>query len=210
MTQTSTSERVLFHIKTHGQSTAQQIAKKFEITPMGAHKILQGLTEAGLVRYNDIAAGRGRPRRYFSLTKNGHARFPDRHAEITVDLISHVKNLFGDSGMDKLIAAREAQQLERYTDKSKKSLKQRVEYLAAMRSDEGYMARVEKGENGELLLIEDHCPICAAAKACQGFCRSELAIFQIILGPEVHISRTEHILSNDRRCAYIIRASEMA
>ena len=42
----------------------------------------------------------------------------------------------------------------------------------------GYMARLEKGDDGSLLLVEDHCPICAAAIACQGLCRSELDIFR--------------------------------
>ena len=49
-------------------------------------------------------------------------------------------------------------------------------------------------------------PICAAAAACQGFCRSELQIFQAVLGEDVQVTRTEHILSGARRCAYRIAA----
>jgi predicted ArsR family transcriptional regulator len=56
-----------------------------------------------------------------------------------------------------------------------------------------------------MLLIEDHCPICAAAETCQGFCRSELAIFQKTLGEDVEITREEHLLSGGRRCTYRIR-----
>ena len=79
-----------------------------------------------------------------------------------------------------------------------------------MRAAEGYMARVEDDGTGELILIEDHCPICAAAESCQGFCRSELAIFQMVLGTGVEITREEHILSGGRRCAYRIRPLECA
>ncbi len=46
--------------------------------------------------------------------------------------------------------------------------------LAAARSLEGYMAEVEPRVDGSVLLLENHCPICAAAQACQQFCRSEL------------------------------------
>jgi predicted ArsR family transcriptional regulator len=53
--------------------------------------------------------------------------------------------------------------------------------------------------------VENHCPICAAATACQGFCRSELAIFREMLGPTCDIERTEHIIQGARRCAYLIR-----
>jgi predicted ArsR family transcriptional regulator len=40
------------------------------------------------------------------------------------------------------------------------------------------MAEVKTQADGSCLLIENHCPICAAAEACQGFCRSELEVFQ--------------------------------
>ncbi|MES2724598.1 MAG: MarR family transcriptional regulator, partial [Pseudomonadota bacterium] len=55
------------------------------------------------------------------------------------------------------------------------------------------------------LLVENHCPICAAAAACQGFCRAELMVFRAVLGPGVHIERTDHILAGARRCAYRIK-----
>lgn len=204
MTSKPTSTRVLFHLKTTGPTTAKDIASRFDMTHMGAHKVLQGLVEAGLVRFEDVAGGRGRPKRRYQLTANGHAQFPDRHGDMTVELIDNVRKIFGDKGLDKLIAEREAQQVARYADLPG-DLKQRTSQLAKMRDSEGYMARVEADPNGDLLLIEDHCPICAAATRCQGFCRSELAIFQMVLGKDVNIVREEHLLSDGRRCAYRIR-----
>ncbi|MGE8096813.1 hypothetical protein [Pseudomonas fluorescens] len=52
------------------------------------------------------------------------------------------------------------------------------------------------------MLIENHCPICAAATACQGFCRAELNVFEQVL--QARVERVEHILMNARRCAYRI------
>ena len=54
------------------------------------------------------------------------------------------------------------------------------------------------------LLVENHCPICVAATACQGFCRAELGTFRQVLGPDASVERTEHIVNGDRRCAYRI------
>jgi predicted ArsR family transcriptional regulator len=65
------------------------------------------------------------------------------------------------------------------------------------------MARVEK-EDRDWLLIEDHCPICAAAQSCQGFCRSELQLFREVLGAEASVTREEHLLAGARRCVYRI------
>lgn len=63
------------------------------------------------------------------------------------------------------------------------------------------MAAVRK-QGDAWLLIENHCPICAAARACQGFCRSELELFKEVLGRDVEVERVEHQLSGALRCAY--------
>eukprot|EP01034_Spumella_vulgaris_P034247 gene34247-42231_t len=76
---------------------------------------------------------------------------------------------------------------------------------AVLRDAEGYMAETEVQPDGSLLLIENHCPICAAATSCQGFCRSELQVFQRVLGEGCQVERAEHLLSGARRCVYVIR-----
>jgi predicted ArsR family transcriptional regulator len=58
--------------------------------------------------------------------------------------------------------------------------------------------------DGGFLLIENHCPICAAAAVCQGLCREELSLFRRVLGSEVRVERTDHVLAGARRCAYRI------
>ena len=73
---------------------------------------------------------------------------------------------------------------------------------ARIRREEGYMAEWTRAEDGALLLVENHCPICAAARTCQGLCRDELSLFREILGDDVEVERTEHLLSGARRCAY--------
>ena len=66
------------------------------------------------------------------------------------------------------------------------------------------MAEWRAEPDGSYLVAENHCPICAAARKCQGFCRSELAVFRAVLGSGVHVERTEHIPAGARRCAYRI------
>jgi predicted ArsR family transcriptional regulator len=65
------------------------------------------------------------------------------------------------------------------------------------------MARVEPLTDSDgFLFVENHCPICAAARACSGLCRSELEVFRGALGDGVTVERTDHILAGARRCAY--------
>ena len=55
-------------------------------------------------------------------------------------------------------------------------------------------------------LIENHCPVCSAARACTGLCANELQVFQDVLGDEVRVAREEHILQGARRCVYRVSA----
>ena len=80
---------------------------------------------------------------------------------------------------------------------------QKLKILSQKRSEEGYMAEWKK-EDDTYYLTENHCPICAAATECQGFCRSELNNFRQLLGPEYNIERTEYILDSGKRCTYKI------
>jgi predicted ArsR family transcriptional regulator len=210
----NTADNVLFLLKTRGPQTAQKLAELLDLTSMGARRQLESAQEKGLVAFEDVADKVGRPSRRWHLTEAGHARFPDRHADLTLQMIQQVRSLFGEEGMDKLIAARERESEAVYRaaldavapPAPADALAGRVEALARARDAEGYMAETEVQQDGSLLLIETHCPICAAATSCQGFCRSELQVFQRVLGDECQVERAEHLLSGARRCVYVIRA----
>lgn len=205
----NTADNVLFLLKTRGPQTAQKLAELLDLTSMGARRQLESAQEKGLVGYEDFADKVGRPSRRWHLTEAGHARFPDRHADLTLQMIQQVRALFGEEGMDKLIAARERESEAAYNaalqDAADPALATRVQALARARDAEGYMAETEVQPDGSLLLIENHCPICAAATTCQGFCRSELQVFQRVLGEGCQVERAEHLLSGARRCVYVIR-----
>ncbi len=203
----NTAEQTLFLIKTRGPQTAQQLGALLDLTSMGARKQLESWQEKGMVTYEDVADKPGRPSRRWLLTEAGHARFPDRHAELTVQLIDQVRSLFGEAGLEKLIGSREQQSERDYRQylASARNLPERVQALVQARSAEGYMAEAEQQDDGTLLLVENHCPICAAAKQCQKFCRSELELFQRVLGPDCSVGRVEHMLGGARRCVYVIK-----
>ena len=203
----NTAEQTLFLIKTRGPQTAQQLAALLDLTSMGARRQLEAWQEKGMLTYEEVADKRGRPSRRWLLTEAGHARFPDRHADLTVQLIDQVRGLFGDAGLDKLIAAREAVSEQQYRQhlQNANALPERVAALVQARSSEGYMAEVETRDDGSLLLVENHCPICAAARQCQQFCRSERDLFQRVLGPDCSVGRIEHMLNGARRCVYVIK-----
>lgn len=202
----SAGERMLFQVKTRGPVSTAQLAQLLDMTPEAARQQVHKLLAAGLVvGQQEAAAGVGRPRQNWVLTEAGHRRFPDTHAQLSVQLIGSIRQLFGEAGLERLIAQREDEARASYRRAcTGKTLSKRLEQLAAVRSAEGYMARVERQDDGAWLLAEDHCPICAAARSCQGFCRSELQLFQEIAGPGASVTREQHVLAGASRCVYRI------
>ncbi|MGO7730558.1 helix-turn-helix transcriptional regulator [Rhizobium leguminosarum] len=199
----SPANRILILIKTDGPQLAAAIGDALGISGEAARQQLSKMAEEGLVEPVTVAAaGRGRPRQLWHVTASGNRQFPDGHAELTANLLGTLVEQLGPAALDTVIAAREAETLQRYRQELSQAhdLAARVEALAGIRTREGYMADCWRQADGSFMLVENHCPICAAATACAGFCRSELETFRAVLGAD--IERSEHILAGARRCAY--------
>jgi predicted ArsR family transcriptional regulator len=204
-------EGVLYHLKTRGPQTAAQIARRLSVTPMAVRQHLYRLKDARLVDFSDERRKVGRPARIWKLTGEAAARFPDSHGDLTVEIIGAVRAAFGEAGMDKLLAERTKRQKDEYRARLKpagSSIAKRAQLLSEIRREQGYMAECTKMPDGSMLLVENHCPICAAAATCQGLCREELSLFRAVLGDKAQVERTDHILAGARRCAYLITPAE--
>lgn len=199
------TNRFLMLLKTRGALTASVIAQELGMTKEGARLQLLKYTEEGLIEATNESSGVGRPKQFFSLTAAGNAKFPDTHAELTVKLINTIRNTLGDNALQSIMDANEQTGRDKYMMELAPfdELEGRIAKLTEIRSLEGYMAEYSKDENG-YLFIENHCPICAAATSCQGFCSGELNVFRFVLGEKVDINRLDHIVSGDRRCSYRI------
>jgi predicted ArsR family transcriptional regulator len=205
------ADKILFLLKTRGPATAVALARALCITPMGVRQHLARLAEAELVTHDDERRGVGRPKRHWHLTEKAASHFPDTHAQMTVEILGAAKAVFGVRGLDRLIRQRERETLARYKAamQGARSLAERARRLATLRSEEGYMAECIAKPGGAMLLVENHCPVCAAAQTCQGLCRSELEIFRAVLSGAA-VERADHILAGARRCAYRIEPRRSA
>lgn len=199
-----TRDRIQRILKESGPSSAQALGNWLELTPMAVRQHLYEMVEQGLVISTDQRQGKGRPLKLWALTSGADAMFGDAHADLTVDLIGRVRDVLGEAALEQLLEARSKDQVKAYQGRLSQGapLIDNLEALAAIRAEEGYMAKVEEGDDGDLLLVENHCPICRAAQACTGLCAHELDVFRDVLGPDVEVERTEHIIQGARRCAY--------
>ena len=214
--------RILERLKRLDSATAPGLAERFETTDTAIRQHLEALEEAGLVeRFAVASAGRGRPPIHWRITELAADLFPDRHGELTVELISAIREALGEDGLRQVLDVRSARQLDAYqkalgplepsggsgrrpaSDDERGAVEVRVQRLAALRTAEGYLAEVVSDDNGHFL-VEHHCPVRDAAGACEGLCGAELELFRNVLGPDVSVERAQHLLRGDGRCAYRI------
>ncbi|HEX8191212.1 MAG TPA: metalloregulator ArsR/SmtB family transcription factor [Pyrinomonadaceae bacterium] len=192
-------------LKTEGPLGSAQLAERLGLTAMAVRLHLYALQGEGLVAAEDRPVPVGRPAKSWRLTREADRHFPEAYAELSVALLDAMQETFGAEGLNRVLVSRCARQRAEYAKRIRAadSLEKRLKDLAQVRTEEGYMAEVKAdAEGGGFLLVENHCPICAAANACQGFCSTELDLFRTVLGPGVEVERVEHIVSGDQRCAY--------
>ena len=194
-------------LKTEGPIDSAQLAQRLGLTAMAVRQHLYALQREGLVASEERPVPIGRPAKFWRLTREADHLFPEAYAELSVALIDSVKDAFGQEGLERVLTSRCARQRVDYGKRIKlhDSLDQKLAELAKVRTEEGYMAEVRKEDDGSFLLVENHCPICAAANAFQGFCSTELELFRSVLGPGVSVERAEHIIKGDNRCVYRVK-----
>jgi len=179
-TLTPAQRRVLETLALEGPCTARDLAGHLDISSVAVRQHLGRLAEVGMVAPVDTEGGVGRPARRWQVSPDATTPLPDAHADLSAEL-------------------------QRYRPRVKGDLRSRVEALATIRTEEGYLARAWTEEDGSVVLAENHCPLQCAVGACQGLCTSELELFQTLVGPFVEVERTEHLAAGDRRCLYRFR-----
>jgi len=168
-------EEILHRLKTRGPQSVKILSNQLDMTTMGVRQHLADLeTKALVTQTREEKQNRGRPVHLWRLTRSGHARFPDAHSQITLELIDVIRTDLGDEGLAQLVTNRNKRLKDEYLKElapSGDDIQQKVVRLAELRSAEGFMAEVRLLPDG-WLLIENHCPIIAAAESCQHFCNA--------------------------------------
>ncbi len=201
-----TRQVIIDLLKKNGAQDAQSLASSLGVSPMAVRQHLYEIKAEHLVDYEEKRRPRGRPAKMWSLTPEADRFYPNGHAQLVVSLLQSMSKTFGDSGLDDLLKTRAREQIRDYKKRlsPKDTLPKRLKELARIRTGEGYMAEVEDCGGGTYMLLENHCPICEAAAACQGLCAMELDVFRKVLGTRVTVERMDHIQQGARRCAYRI------
>src|SRR5215475_4198891 len=98
-----TKRRIVERLK-RADAKVADLARALDMTEAGVRQHLDALEENGLVVARPAPArGRGRPPTVWALTDLAQDLFPDRHDDLTVELISAVRSALGEEGLQRVI-----------------------------------------------------------------------------------------------------------
>lgn len=200
----------LFAVRRHGEVTVDELADDLDMTVSGARQHLQALTEAGLVSTRELPRGdgeRGRPRLAHQVTELADALFPKAYGALTTELLGYLDEE-APGAVDRLFARRRDERIAAATARldGRPSLGAKVEELARILDEDGYLATSEQLGPDRYVVIEHNCAIADVARAHGQACSSEIDFIRAVL-PGTVVTRTRHMVAGDHHCAYEIEAT---
>ncbi|SKB11778.1 conserved hypothetical protein [Planktothrix sp. PCC 11201] len=207
----STKHDILQLLLKQAQATAQELAETLDISPQAIRRHLKDLEQSGLIAYNSVQVGMGRPQHVYELTTQGREGFPNRYDEFAISFLDTLAQTVGHEQVSQILQKQWQRKAIEYREKvGKGSLKERVEKLVELRKAEGYMAEwyLVESEQPDIqreryILTEHHCAISNVAESFPSVCGHELEMFEEIL-EDCTVERTHWIVNGEHRCGYLI------
>lgn len=189
--------RLLDALKRLGSATLREAAADLGISRETAREHLNALGADGLVERAGARRGRpGRPEILYRLTSAAEALFPTRDAEVLAELTAWLLARGSDAELRRFFDQRAAGRLGAARERlAGLRGRRRLEEVARILSDEGYMAGVE---GGSLRLA--HCPLRSVVAVTRLPCRAELALVEALLGRK--LERTDYLPDGGESCSY--------
>lgn len=201
----STREIVLHLLKTKGALTVSELAEPLGITEMAVRRHLNTLERDGLVKTELFRQSMGRPTNKYSLTAEAEQYFPKSYADIAIDFLKTIEETDGITKIDQLFENREQRLYEKYkNDMETLSFDEKVERLASIQNEKGYMVKTNKVSNGHYELIEYNCPIADVAKQYNKACACELSLFKRLVGSN-DVERPQCYAKGAEHCVFVIK-----
>ncbi|TSB48216.1 helix-turn-helix transcriptional regulator [Alkalicoccobacillus porphyridii] len=200
----STRQTVLTLLKRWHELTTAELAAKLNITEMAVRRHLKGLEEEGLLTSRAIKQNMGRPVHKYYLTDQGRESFPRNYSQLSLGFLDDLRALYGAESVNQLFEKRHDRLQQTYKTRVNGSLKERIEALATIQNEQGYMVEWHEKKDGSYQFVEYNCPIAQVARSYPVACSCEKRLFQELLGTK-QVERNACMAENgDAHCVYTI------
>jgi predicted ArsR family transcriptional regulator len=201
----STRRKLLLLLRKQPGLTVTELALKMELTGMGVRRHLESLAADGLVESSECTPrGLGRPAAGWRLSATGLELFPRRYDALALDVLEDIAEHAGAEAVDAVFERRTEKLVTEYEQElaGTADLEERIDGLATIRDEAGYLAAAAPGENGDFILTENNCAVHRVAARYPAVCAMEIALLRRVMGPDVEVTRIAHTMAGDAVCAY--------
>lgn len=207
---TSTKQNILQSLLKHGQAAARQLAQDLNLSTQAIRRHLHELEADGLIEYQSVQQGMGRPQHLYQLSSKGRdCLSPHKYSEFAVSFLDTLAETAGKEQVSKVLEKQWQRKAAEYRDHlGTGNLQQRIAKLVELRQEEGYMAELHQAsppQKQEYVLVEHNCAISDVAESYPSICGHELEMFAAVL-PDCIVQRTQWINNGEHRCGYSIEA----
>lgn len=194
---------ILGLLKRRGSASIPELARELSLNIETVRGHLGALAARGLVRREGTRRrGPGRPEIVYVLTAGAEALFPRREAEVLRELATYLTQ----SGNSHILREFIEQGIARRRDEARARVahlegRDRLEEVARILSELGFMARVEDGADAPTLRL-CHCPLRALVDVTTVPCKAELGFIGELLGEP--LARLTYIPAGAPSCSYSV------
>jgi predicted ArsR family transcriptional regulator len=200
----TSQRRVLVLLKRDGEQSVSELAATLDLADETVRAHMNALAGHGLVRRaGSRRDGPGRPEILYGLTDEAEALFPQEEGRLLRELTAYLTG----EGHDEVLEAFFQERLQRQREEARARIeglegRERLDEVAAVLTEEGFMAEVLENEDGEPGLRLCHCPLKEMVAVSRLPCRAEVAWIREMLGRE--LTRRSWMPEGDRTCTYTV------
>ena len=199
----STRRELVSLLKKQGAVEADGLATALGLSTSAVRQQLTALQRDGLVTFDEVKHGVGRPRHRYRLTAAGDSLFPRAYSELTNELLDYV----GDSDpqlVETIFARRRQRRIDNALARlAGRSFEDKLAELARILDDDGYLAEMVPVGDGTFRIVEHNCAILGIALRYGQACGSELEFIRAVL-PHATVERTSHMVTGAFNCSYLV------
>lgn len=211
--------RIVLFVKGQGDVSVDEASEALGLAGTTIRQHFDHLEKNGLIEYESVSTGPGRPTSRYRLTPRGGRLFPSQDGQ----LLGVVLDFMLDQGYPGLVndffmhtwARRKERLIELLNDpppsgdapnlevspddQPDTEMDQKLRVIAQFLSDEGFMSRLEV-DGGCVSMKHHNCPFSEAVRATKLPCRLEAELFEQLLDRK--LTRTSYMPDGDAACTY--------
>ncbi len=201
-----TRRTILDYLKKHPGATLEELAGAAGTAPVTARAHVNLLVEHGLLVFEDVRGGRGRPFRRYSLTEAAEAHFPKQYDQLAVSLLSGLGELEGQAGVTALIDHVAERMAAGYRSRVEGlPIQERVAVVSEIIDEQGGATEWEVTPDG-YVVRERNCPYISVSRHDAHVCELDRKVIEKLAGAQVDVA--QRLRDGAESCVFVIGREE--